>query len=1735
VGIWTKRGTVCGRTISMTLVAAVSLALPAVASAQAPQDSIPSTANPVPLPPGSELSPLDRELAEKSNERELIPMEDWYKRQSAEGRLTAYGDDIMGDAIDPHTGSLSFQHTDVSIPGNFALPVSVSRKRAPGSVYHENEYAEFGDWELVAPRMKVTTAARGAGWGKTGFARCTSSYYESFPDLQIGRLDSTRLYAHEYSNGITFEAPGAGSREILYGGSQLPKVFPSTAKFVSTDHWYVSCGVNATDGGQGFKVHSPDGTVYTLNKYIKREAEPLGFMTPGSRPTPRDVIILAATRATDVHGNTVVYTYSGQKLTRILASDGRRIDLTYKSGTELIQTVTAKGDNTSENRTWTYGYAQTDYHKPQWEGLETREDHMDLVSVRQPDGKSWSLDMGGMHGTPSPGEYCDGTPSPVTLTHPYGMKGTFKLKDMRHRMSLNAQTRYMKDCPRPEGAGPPPNPTPFGITDPNWPPLVTSTTSTIAVTNKTLSGMGTTGSAWSYDYESDLGAAGTSSSDPTNTTTVTGPEGLRIVYKHAWQDGDLGGLMVEAKTYQGSKLLRTIGTEHVLGPRLGGAVSSLGPRSKIQDHAHAEKRVTVTQERDVYTTSHVYDFNTSSNTYSYGSPTTTTKAASFESTNRVTTTVYDHKKASWVLSLPKTVTQNGREMWSTDYTAAGLPTEVRKFGHLWGRFRYYTSTGYRGAVQYITDPLGQRTYAYSWKRGVPQRIRRADGSNLYQSIDGRGWQKSVTDARSNTTSYRHDKMGRLTQVNPPGHYSNTNIGFTFGNGAVQTTTRGTAKTIVTYDAMLRPTLVEQRDTSWGEPSYVKTAYDKLGRKAFVSQPSGSSNAPSGTDFTYDALGRETQRRENVSPFATVKTRFYNRNRTGVYDANNVRTLTSRRGFDGPGQGMVIRIQEPDTVGIRYTLMYPNEWDEITRVYQLGKYGSHGYENRVNHWFIYDDRGRLCRSRTPEGGDTLYQYDAADRLTAYAQGQATGSSCPTSLPASARVSLSLDQVGQVTGELFAGSATPRIDRDFDADGNLKWVTRGANRWDYAYDAVGNLTKEVSNFAFGGVAGLDHHVKTIDREYSPEGYLDFMKYPNGSKVRYNVDGRGRTRSAVFETVDQYTTVPVTLASNIAYHPDGSIASMTYGNGLTRTRTLNARQLTERDIVRKSQNQMLDRSYAYTKLGQISRITDGVNPDATQNYTYSPLGELLTASGPPEWGQGAYTYDGIGNLMTKRMLGRNLAYTYDSRNKLDYYTVDNARYEVSTDARGNVTLLDTLDSGGTKRRLGFTYDLANQPVRVTGSGQGTSNYAYDGNRKRLRSHQTVSTWSGASSGEGDAKFNFYGLDGSLLGAHHIRGHAFNFKTTQKSGLSPLGDFQGGLILDGGFGATSEFTDPKNQRLHSTIIDYVKLGGQALVRIERENDLVPGTTQQTPRVFTYQHPDQLGTSVAQSKGTGHNNQTSGAGSGVKMCEEIYTPFGEISRPSTCSKDRPGYTGHLRDTDTGLNYMQARFQSPLIGRFLSIDPVTFMDTGDPNFFNRYTYAFNDPINVIDPTGMAGCSDTGSQGLSGTCYDSSNFRTEDKKGFLGTKKANDFSNDAVGTASTDAAASDFANSTNQTTGNEQVSRIDTNPDGTSSTSNVPLTDSGPSHAAFKPSEVAGADGVIHTHPTDANTIVPGAGDSAVPEMGIPNYIAHGTSVIAVEISGGQVRGRVVSGKIGSDDRRGLKSRLNEFQRRGKTR
>lgn len=61
-------------------------------------------------------------------------------------------------------------------------------------------------------------------------------------------------------------------------------------------------------------------------------------------------------------------------------------------------------------------------------------------------------------------------------------------------------------------------------------------------------------------------------------------------------------------------------------------------------------------------------------------------------------------------------------------------------------------------------------------------------------------------------------------------------------------------------------------------------------------------------------------------------------------------------------------------------------------------------------------------------------------------------------------------------------------------------------------------------------------------------------------------------------------------------------------------------------------------------------------------------------------------------------------------------------------------------------------------------------------------------------------------------------------------------------------------------------------------------------------------------------------------------------------------YTGEYWDQDAQLLYLRARWYDPRIGRFISADPFEGRQR-DPRTLNRYAYASNDPVSLIDPTG----------------------------------------------------------------------------------------------------------------------------------------------------------------------------------------
>jgi RHS repeat-associated protein len=90
-----------------------------------------------------------------------------------------------------------------------------------------------------------------------------------------------------------------------------------------------------------------------------------------------------------------------------------------------------------------------------------------------------------------------------------------------------------------------------------------------------------------------------------------------------------------------------------------------------------------------------------------------------------------------------------------------------------------------------------------------------------------------------------------------------------------------------------------------------------------------------------------------------------------------------------------------------------------------------------------------------------------------------------------------------------------------------------------------------------------------------------------------------------------------------------------------------------------------------------------------------------------------------------------------------------------------------------------------------------------------------------------------------------------------------------------------------------------------------------------------------------------------------IYDGISRFMHP--CALDASRFTGKERDTESGLDYFGARYYASSMGRFMSPDPMSpmskgkgaaFMDyIGQPQNWNKYAYARNNPMVLFDPDG----------------------------------------------------------------------------------------------------------------------------------------------------------------------------------------
>ena len=157
---------------------------------------------------------------------------------------------LLGDRVDYYTGHVDFAATDVSLPGNSALPVAVGRRYAvqanPSGVIPERA---FGDWDIEVPHIEGVVATS-VGWtvpGANPNARCSA--FAGAPSAAVttpsianpGTTVTTTIPWEQYATGYQLAVPGYGRRELLQR-AQANNEQPTSGSYpiVTNDWWMVA-------------------------------------------------------------------------------------------------------------------------------------------------------------------------------------------------------------------------------------------------------------------------------------------------------------------------------------------------------------------------------------------------------------------------------------------------------------------------------------------------------------------------------------------------------------------------------------------------------------------------------------------------------------------------------------------------------------------------------------------------------------------------------------------------------------------------------------------------------------------------------------------------------------------------------------------------------------------------------------------------------------------------------------------------------------------------------------------------------------------------------------------------------------------------------------------------------------------------------------------------------------------------------------------------------------------------------------------------------------------------------------------------------------------------------------------------------------------------------------------------------------------------------------------------------
>ncbi len=537
-----------------------------------------------------------------------------------------------------------------------------------------------------------------------------------------------------------------------------------------------------------------------------------------------------------------------------------------------------------------------------------------------------------------------------------------------------------------------------------------------------------------------------------------------------------------------------------------------------------------------------------------------------------------------------------------------------------------------------------------------------DSANIIADVtlDVAGRQIAMRDPNGNQTTYAYDLLNRRTVLTNPSPFEAQTWVTTFAD------LTGGQSQVMSTNPISHQT--EQR-------------FDRLGRLIEINYLNENPKNTPDVDFAYDILGNRTSMTEWRGGLSTVY----------QYTYDKARRLKNRIG--GP-------IYQYELGGLR-TLMDSNiyTYDELGRMTSLTS-------SSGNVRYLYDQAGRLVSMRRPNGLDSQYKYDLANRLklVRHTSGDKVFG----------HFAYEMDGRGNRVKAFEAVPDTIIYPRTYGATHAAIEYLRGTwsstgSKWTVDPNAALRVAFFGKQVTIGLGSGTDHGIcdiyvnDTFWRSYdgyvggaitltlATEGphFLEIRnradKHPNSSgykltfgsiqvpivynlhNITYAYDGLSRLRSAKYRAAaNANPTTPTFRDYTYTYDRSGNrtqkvVNWTTVGGSYSQTTNYtfdNANRLTQHQRVGQSALAVM-----YNGAGQMT--TDGVI-----GYTWDRAGRLLTATGS------SYTYNGLGQRIGQHTSSPqdDIGYSLDIQPALYRSLNDNDNWPVGHGPMGVQHKMDT-----------------------------------------------------------------------------------------------------------------------------------------------------------------------------------------------------------------------------------------------------------------------------------------------------------------------------------------------------------------------------------------------------------------------------------------------------------------------------